>query len=238
VPNCVSYDPAFAYELAVIVEDGIKRMYVDQESIFYYLTLMNDNYAMPAMPEGDDVRPGILKGMYRYSKAKNTASKLKAQLLGSGAILPEVIKAAALLEQFGVAADVWSVTSYGELYRDGNMCDRWNMLHPSQKTRAPYVGECLNKTDGVIVAASDYLKVLPNAIDRWVSRPIVSLGTDGFGRSEGRAALREFFEVDARFIAVGALSALARDKQIDAKLVDKAIKDLGIDPEKKNPAIS
>jgi pyruvate dehydrogenase E1 component len=176
--------------------------------------------------------------MYRFSKAKNTASKLKAQILGSGAILPEVIKAAALLEQFGVAADVWSVTSYGELYRDGNACDRWNMLHPSQKARVPYVGECLNATEGVIVAASDYLKVLPNAIDRWVSRPIVSLGTDGFGRSEGRKALREFFEVDARFIAVGALSALAREKQIDAKLVDKAIKDLGIDPEKKNPAIS
>jgi pyruvate dehydrogenase E1 component len=193
---------------------------------------------MPAMPEGAEVKSGILKGMYRFSKAKNTAAKLKAQLLGSGAILPEVIKAAALLEQFGVAADVWSVTSYGELYRDGNACDRWNMLHPSQKARTPYVADCLNKTDGVIVAASDYLKALPNAIDRWVSRPIVSLGTDGFGRSEGRKALREFFEVDARFIAVGALSALAREKQIDAKLVDKAIKDLGIDPEKKNPAIS
>jgi pyruvate dehydrogenase E1 component len=238
VPNCLSYDPAFAYELAAIVEDGIKRMYVDQESIFYYLTLMNDNYAMPPMPEGADIKSGILKGMYRFSKAKNTASKLKAQLLGSGAILPEVIKAAALLEQFGVAADVWSVTSFGELYRDGNACDRWNMLHPSQKARVPYVAECLNKTEGVIVAASDYLKALPNSIDRWVPRPIVSLGTDGFGRSEGRKALREFFEVDARFIAVGALSALARDKQIDAKLVDKAIKDLGIDPEKKNPAIS
>jgi pyruvate dehydrogenase E1 component len=238
VPNCVSYDPAFAYELATIIEDGIRRMYVDQESIFYYLTLMNDNYAMPPMPEGADVKSGIVRGLYRFSKAKNTLAKLKAQLLGSGAILPEVIKAAALLEQFGVAADVWSVTSYGELYRDGNACDRWNMLHPSQKARAPYVGECLNRTEGVIVAASDYLKVLPNAIDRWVSRPIVSLGTDGFGRSEGRKALREFFEVDARFIAVGALSALARDKQIDAKLVDKAIKDLGIDPEKKNPAIS
>ena len=238
VPNCLSYDPAFAYELAAIVEDGIKRMYVDQESIFYYLTLMNDNYAMPPMPEGADIKSGILKGMYRFSKAKNTASKLKAQLLGSGAILPEVIKAAALLEQFGVAADVWSVTSFGELYRDGNACDRWNMLHPSQKARVPYVAECLNKTEGVIVAASDYLKALPNSIDRWLPRPIVSLGTDGFGRSEGRKALREFFEVDARFIAVGALSALARDKQIDAKLVEKAIKDLGIDPEKKNPAIS
>ena len=238
VPNCVAYDPAFAYELAAIIEDGIKRMYVDQESIFYYLTVMNDNYAMPPMPEGADVKSGILKGMYRFSKAKNTAAKLKAQLLGSGAILPEVIKAAALLEQFGVAADVWSVTSYSELYRDGNACDRWNMLHPSQKARVPYVAECLNKTDGVIVAASDYLKALPNSIDRWLPRPIVSLGTDGFGRSEGRKALREFFEVDARFIAVGALSALARDKQIDAKLVEKAIKDLGIDPEKKNPAIS
>ena len=238
VPNCVSYDPSFAYELAVIIEDGIKRMYVNQESIFYYLTLMNDNYVMPPMPEGADVKSGILKGMYRFSKAKNTASKLKAQLLGSGAILPEVIKAAALLEQFGVAADVWSVTSYGELYRDGNTCDRWNMLHPSQKARVPYVAECLNKTEGVIVAASDYLKALPNSVDRWLPRPIVSLGTDGFGRSEGRKALRDFFEVDARFIAVGALSALARDKQIDAKLVEKAIKDLGIDPEKKNPAVS
>ena len=241
VPNCLSYDPAFAYELAVIIEDGIKRMYVDQESVFYYLTLMNDNYAMPPMPEGpgnEAVRSGIVKGMYRFSKAKNTASKLKAQLLGSGAILPEVIKAAALLEQFGVAADVWSVTSYGELYRDGNACDRWNMLHPSQKARVPYVAECLNKTEGVIVAASDYLKALPNSIDRWLPRPIVALGTDGFGRSEGRKALRDFFEVDARFIAVGALSALARDKQIDAKLVEKAIKDLGIDPDKKNPAIS
>src|SRR6188474_1951873 len=161
VPNCLSYDPAFAYELAAIIENGIKRMYVDQESIFYYLTVMNEQYPMPPMPEGADVRPGILKGMYRYSKAKNTAAKLKAQLLGSGAILPEVIKAAALLEQFGVAADVWSVTSYGELYRDGNACDRWNMLHPSQKARVPYVAECLDKTEGVIVAASDYLKVLP-----------------------------------------------------------------------------
>jgi pyruvate dehydrogenase E1 component len=237
-PNCVSYDPAFAYEIAAIVEDGIRRMYKEQESIFFYLTLMNEQYAMPPMPEGDGVKPGILKGMYRFSKAKNTSAKLKAQLLGSGAILPEVIKAATLLEQFGVAADVWSVTSYGELYRDGNACDRWNMLHPAQKPRVPYVTECLAKAEGVIVAASDYVKALPNSIDRWVTRPIVSLGTDGFGRSEGRKALRDFFEVDARFVAVGALSAMAREKQIDPKLVEKAIKDLGIDPEKKNPAVS
>jgi pyruvate dehydrogenase E1 component len=236
VPNCVTYDPAFAYELAIIIEDGIRRMYQEQESIFYYLTVMNEQYAMPPMPEGS--KDGILKGMYRFSKAKNTAAKLKAQLLGSGAILPEVVKAAELLETFGVAADVWSVTSYGELYRDGNACDRWNMLHPSQKARVPYIAECLAKTEGVIVAASDYLKALPNSVDRWLPRQIVALGTDGFGRSEGRKALREFFEVDARFIAVGALSALAREKQIDSKLVEKAIKDLGIDPEKKNPAIS
>ncbi|HEV3216216.1 MAG TPA: pyruvate dehydrogenase (acetyl-transferring), homodimeric type [Vicinamibacterales bacterium] len=236
VPNCVSYDPAFAYELAVIIEDGIRRMYKEQESIFFYLTVMNEQYAMPPMPDG--ARAGILKGMYRFSKARNTAAKLKAQLLGSGAILPEVIKAAELLESFGVAADVWSVTSYGELYRDGNACDRWNMLHPAGKPRVPYVSECLGTADGVIVAASDYVKALPNSIDRWLPRPIVALGTDGFGRSEGRRALRDFFEVDARFVAVGALSALAREKQIDAKLVEKAIKDLGIDPEKKNPAVS
>jgi len=236
VPNCVSYDPAFAYELAVIIEDGIRRMYKDQESIFYYLTVMNEQYAMPPMPDG--ARDGILKGLYRVRKAKNPEARLKAQLLGSGAILPEVIRAADLLEMFGVAADVWSVTSYNELYRNGNACDRWNMLHPSEKPRVPYVTECLGGSEGVIVAASDYLKVLPNSIDRWLPRPIVSLGTDGFGRSEGRRALRDFFEVDARFVTVGALSALARDKQIDAKLVEKAIKDLGIDPEKKNPAIS
>jgi pyruvate dehydrogenase E1 component len=220
----------------VIIEDGIRRMYKEQESIFYYLTVMNEQYAMPPMPDG--ARAGILKGMYRFSKAKNSAAKLKAQLLGSGAILPEVIKAAELLESFGVAADVWSVTSYGELYRDGNACDRWNMLHPTGKPRVPYVTECLGTADGVIVAASDYVKALPNSIDRWLPRPIVALGTDGFGRSEGRKALRDFFEVDARFVAVGALSALAREKQIDAKLVEKAIKDLGIDPEKKNPAVS
>jgi pyruvate dehydrogenase E1 component len=238
VPNCLSYDPAFAYELAVIIEDGIKRMYVDQESVFYYLTVMNEQYAMPPMPEGDTVRSGILKGMYRYSRARNAGAKLKAQLIGSGAILPEVIKAATLLEQFGIAADVWSVTSYGELYRDGNACDRWNMLHPALLPRVPYVTQCLGDTAGVIVAASDYLKALPNSIDRWMPRPLISLGTDGFGRSEGRRALRDFFEVDARFVALGALSALARDKQIEAKVVEKAIKDLGIDPEKKNPAMS
>src|SRR5690606_12715773 len=165
-PNCISYDPAYAYELAVIIQDGIRRMYKEQESIFYYLTVMNEQYEMPPMPEGS--REGILKGMYRFSKASNTKAKLKAQLLGSGTILNEVRAAATLLEKYGVAADVWSVTSYQELYRDGLACDRWNMLHPAEKPKVPYVTQCLKDTEGVIVAASDYLKVLPCSIDRWM----------------------------------------------------------------------
>jgi pyruvate dehydrogenase E1 component len=236
VPNCVSYDPAFAYELAVIIQDGIRRMYHEQESIFYYLTVMNEQYAMPPMPEG--AREGILKGLYRFSKAPNEGAKLKAQLLGSGAILNEVIGAQKLLANYGVAADVWSVTSYQELYRDGHACDRWNMLHPSEPPRVPHVTQCLGGTEGVIVAASDYLKVLPDSVDRWMPRRVRSLGTDGFGRSEDRKHLREFFEVDSRFVALGTLAELAREGQLDQTVVAQAIKDLGINPEKNNPATS
>jgi pyruvate dehydrogenase E1 component len=235
-PNCISYDPAYAYELAVIVQDGIRRMYTEQESIFYYLTVMNEQYAMPPMPDG--ARDGILKGMYRLQPASNGGAGLKAQLLGSGAILNEVVAAQKLLEKYGVAADVWSVTSYQELYRDGHACDRWNMLHPAETPRVPYVTRCLKDTAGVIVAASDYLKVLPDAIDRWMPRRVRSLGTDGFGRSEERRALREFFEVDARFVALATLAELAADGQIDHTVVAQAIKDFGIDPEKRNPATS
>jgi pyruvate dehydrogenase E1 component len=235
-PNCVSYDPAYAYELAVIIQDGIKRMYVDQESIFYYLTVMNEQYAMPAMPDGS--REGILKGMYRLKLAGNPKAKLKAQLLGSGAILNEVVGAQQLLEKYDVAADVWSVTSYQELYRDGHATDRWNMLHPAETPRVSYVEQCLKDTQGVIVAASDYLKVLPDSIDRWMPRHIRSLGTDGFGRSEDRKHLREFFEVDARFIALATLAELAQDGKIDRKVVAQAMKDFGINAEKLNPAKS
>ena len=235
-PNCISYDPAYAYELAVIIQDGIRRMYKEQESIFYYLTVMNEQYEMPAMPEG--AREGIVKGMYRFSKSANGKSKLKAQLLGSGTILNEVIGAAKLLENYGVAADVWSVTSYNELYRDAHGAERWNMLHPGEKPKVPYVTQCLGETKGVIVAASDYLKVLPASIDRWMPRRVRSLGTDGFGRSEDRKHLREFFEVDARFVALAALAELAAGGELDAKVVAQAIKDFGIDPEKKNPAKS
>ena len=233
-PNCVSYDPAYAYELAVIIQDGIRRMYRDQESIFYYLTVMNEQYEMPAMPEG--AREGILKGLYRFSKASNGKAKLKAQLLGSGTILNEVREAARLLEKYGVAADVWSVTSYNELYREAHACDRWNMLNPGADAKVPYVTRCLKDTQGVIVAASDYLKVLPASIDRWMPRRVRSLGTDGFGRSEARKELREFFEVESRYIALATLAELAQNGEIDSKVVAQAMKDFGIDPAKKNPA--
>ena len=235
-PTCVAYDPAYAYELAVIIQDGIRRMYRDQESVFYYLSVMNEQYEMPAMPEGS--REGILKGIYRLAKASNTKAKLKAQLLGSGTILNEVVAAAKLLENYGVAADVWSVTSYNELYRDANACDRWNMLHPGEAPRVPYVTQALKDTEGVIVAASDYMKVLPASIDRWMPRRLRSLGTDGFGRSEARKELREFFEVESRYVALATLTELAQNGQLDAKVVAKAIKDFGINPEKKDPAKS
>jgi pyruvate dehydrogenase E1 component len=237
-PNCVSYDPAFAYELAVILQEGIRRMYGEGESVFYYLTVMNENYEMPNMPDAAGTREGILKGLYRFSQAPKAKGKPRAQLIGSGAILPEVIKAQGLLEKYGVQADVWSATSYGELYRDGHAAERWNMLHPGETPRVPYVTRVFADTQGPIVAASDYLKTLPDLIDRWLPRPLVSLGTDGYGRSESRADLRSHFEVDARFVTLATLAALARDGQIEPDIVQKAIKDLDVDPEKVNPAIA
>jgi pyruvate dehydrogenase E1 component len=237
VPNLRAYDPAFAYEIAVIIQDGIRRMYKDGENIFYYITVMNEQYAMPAMP--GDVKEGILNGMYRFRASENKKSKLRAQLFGSGAILREVLQAQEILEtKYGVAADVWSVTSYKQLYVDGNETDRWNRLHPGEKQRVPYVTSTLGDAPGVLVAASDYLKTLPNMISKWLPRRLASLGTDGFGRSEGRASLREFFEVDARFITLATLHELFIEGKIDRKLIDQAIKDLGIDPEKLNPVIS
>ena len=237
VPNLLAYDPAFAYEIAVIIEDGIRRMCQAQESLFYYLTVTNEPYAMPPMPEG--AREGILKGMYKFKAAENTRARRQAQLLGSGAILKETLKAQKILEEkYDVAADVWSVTSYKELYNEGHDAERWNMLHPTQAPRVPYVTSCLANTPGVIVAASDYVKALPDSIARWCPRPIVTLGTDGFGRSDSRRALRDFFEVDARFIALAALAALAAEKKVRPQVVEKAIKDLDINPNKVNPRIS
>jgi pyruvate dehydrogenase E1 component len=238
VPNLLAYDPAFAFEIAIIIQDGIRRMYVNGESIFYYLTVGNEPLPMPAMPSGPDVRGGILKGMYLFRPSQTKDPKLRAQLFGSGAIMFEVLKAQELLEKYGVAADVWSVTSYKELYRNGNDCERWNMLHPGEKPQVPYVTERLKNTAGVIVAASDYMKVLPESISQWMPRPLTALGTDGFGRSEGRAALRNFFEVDAKHIVLATLHALVRDKKIESKVAQQAIKELGINPEKPNPVIS
>ncbi|MBI3048867.1 MAG: pyruvate dehydrogenase (acetyl-transferring), homodimeric type [Acidobacteria bacterium] len=237
VPNLISYDPTFAYEIAVIIEDGIRRMYREGESVFYYITLMNEQYEMPPMPEG--ARDGILKGLYRLPPAEPKQGQPRAHLLASGAILNEALKAQQMLaSQYNVAADVWSVTSYQELYRDGHAAERWNRLHPGEKPRVPYVTQCLGDAEGAIVAASDYVKALPDAIDRWLPRRVVSLGTDGFGRSENRASLRDFFEVDARFITQAALAELAHIGALDAAVVGKAVKDLGINSEKPNPATS
>jgi pyruvate dehydrogenase E1 component len=236
VPNLLAYDPAYAYEIAVIVEEGIRRMYQEQESIFYYLTVMNEQYAMPSMPPG--AKDGILKGMYRFRAAEKPDAPLRAQLFGSGAILNETLRAQTLLdERYGVAADVWSVTSYGTLYRDGVAADRWNMLHAGEARQQPYLAECLAEAPGPIVAASDYVKALPNSISRWLPRRLVSLGTDGFGRSESRAALRDFFEVDARYIALATLSELAREGAIEMEVVFRALRELDIDPDKAHPAL-
>jgi pyruvate dehydrogenase E1 component len=237
LPNLLSYDPAFAYEIAVIVREGIRRMYEEQESVFYYLTVTNEFYPMPPMPPG--VEEGILKGMYRFRASENKRAKLRAQLFGSGAILREALRAQKMLEeQYGVAADVWSVTSYKELYREGHEVERWNMLHPAERPRIPYVTACLADAPGIFVAASDYVKALPDSVARWFPRPLVSLGTDGFGRSDTREALRGFFEVDARTITFAALSELAREKQVGPEILKKAMADLGIDPDKPNPMTS
>src|SRR5467141_1072269 len=212
-------------------------MYKEGESIFYYITVMNEPYVMPHMP--GDVKDGILKGMYKYKPASNKKAKLRAQLLGSGAILNEVLQAQEVLEKnYGVAADVWSVTSYKELYRNANDCVRWNMLHPKETPKVPYVTQALQDAPGPFIAASDYMKVLPESIAQWVPGKLFSLGTDGFGRSENRAALRDFFEVDAKHIVLATLTALARENKVALDTVQQAVKDLGINPEKVNPAIS
>jgi pyruvate dehydrogenase E1 component len=213
-------------------------MYQDQENIFYYVTIENEPYPMPPMPDG--AKEGILKGMYQFEKTTKKKPKAYANLLGSGAIMNETIKAKEILENdYNVAADVWSVTSYKELHRDALDTDRWNRLHPTQKQKTPYVTEQLSTDkDTIYVAASDYVKALPLSIASWIPGRLVALGTDGFGRSENRASLRDFFEVDAKHIVVATLHGLAQEGTIEMEEVEKAIDDLGIDPEKANPMIS
>lgn len=232
VPNCVSYDPTFAYELAVIVQDGMRRMYVDQENIFYYVTVMNENYAQPAIPPG--VEQGILRGMYLLQIGGR--GRVRATLLGSGTILREIIAAAELLEaDFGVPADVFSAPSFSELRREALECERWNLLHPAETPRVPYVQQLFADRDGPTVAATDYMRNVPDQIRQWVKGTYVTLGTEGYGRSDSRAALRKHFEVDRHFIALAALKALADEGKIDRATVATAITKYGIDPEKSDP---
>ena len=232
VPNCVSYDPTYAYELAVIIQDGLRRMIAEQENIFYYITCMNENYVHPPMPSG--VEDGILRGMYLLQVGGQ--GQVRVQLMGSGTILREVLAAAELLhEEFGVPSDVWSVTSFNELRRNALATERWNQLHPEDKPRSSYLEQCLGKRKGPFVAATDYMKIVPDQVQRWMPGRYVTLGTDGYGRSDGRAALRQFFEVDRRYITVTALKALADDGVLDQQTVAKAIKKFGIDPKKPDP---
>jgi len=232
IPNCVAYDPAFAYELAVIVQDGLRRMYAEQQNVFYYVTCMNENYAHPAMPQGAE--QGILQGMYLLQRGGR--GKVRVNLFGSGTILREVLAAAQTLEQdYGVPADVFSVTSFSELRREALDAERWNMLHPGEPPRAPYVQQCLEGQQGPFVAATDYMRTVPDQIRKWVPGRYAVLGTDGFGRSDSRAALRGFFEVDRRWVTVAALKALADEGRLDLATVKAAIERFGIDPEKPNP---
>ncbi len=235
IPNCISYDPTFSYELAVIIQDGLRRMYSLEENVFYYLTVMNENYHHPAMPEG--VEEGILKGLYKFRASSKDDGKTPAvQLLGSGTILNEVIAAADILEsEYGVAANIWSATSMNELRREGLEAERWNILHPDEKPKLSYVEACLQDENGPVIAATDYMKSYADSIRAFVPSRYVVLGTDGFGRSDDRQSLRDHFEVNHKYIVVTALSALFEDGSINADQVNKAIKQFGIDPEKPSP---
>ncbi len=232
IPNCVSYDPTYAYELAVIIQDGLRRMIGEQENVFYYITCMNENYVHPPMPSG--VKDGILKGMYQLQVGGK--GKIRVQLMGSGTILREVIGASELLSNdFDIPSDIWSVTSFNELRREALATERWNQLHPEQDPRQSYLESALAHREGPYVAATDYMKIVPDQIQRWMPGTYVTLGTDGYGRSDGRDALRRFFEVDRRYIAVTALKALADDGKVDQKTVAEAIAKYGIDPDKPDP---
>ena len=235
VPNCVSYDPAFAYEIAVIVQDGIRRMYEEQEDVFYYLTVYNETYPMPAMPKG--VEQGILSGLYKYRAAARPGKLPRVHLFGSGPLINEALRAQEILRgKYKVAADVWSVTSYNQLYRDALACQRWNRLHPGQKVRVPHIADALDGEPWPIVATSDFVSSVAERLCPWTPAGMCILSTDGFGRSDARADLRRFFETDAEHIVLGALRELARLKQFDAKKLPNVIKDLGIDADTPDPA--
>ncbi|GJL83046.1 MAG: pyruvate dehydrogenase E1 component [marine bacterium B5-7] len=234
IPNCIAYDPAYAYELAVIIQDGMRRMYKEQENVYYYITCMNENYVHPAMPDGAE--EGILKGMHRLSKSRRRSKRLLVHMLGSGTILNEVLAAAKLLkDDFDIDSDVWSVTSFNELAREGRDNERYNLLHPGGKQRQPYVTQCLSGDNAPVVAATDYICAHADQIRQFIPQRYTVLGTDGFGRSDTRAELRRFFEVDRHYVAVAALKSLADEDLIAVSKVKDAIKLYGVDPKKPNP---
>jgi pyruvate dehydrogenase E1 component len=235
IPNCVSYDPTFAYEVAVIVQDGLRRMYAEQEDIYYYITTLNENYGHSALPEGAE--EGIKKGMHLLQAGDTTKGAPRVQLLGCGAILREVIAAADLLrDDWGVAVDVWSCPSFTELGRDAVDAERWNLLHPGETPRRSWVEQCLGGRDGPVVAATDYIRMFADQIRPFVRQRYRVLGTDGFGRSDYRKKLRHFFEVDRHWVTLAALESLALDGVVPAARVGEAIRKYGIDPDKPNPA--
>jgi len=234
IPNCVSYDPTFAYEVAVIIQDGLRRMFKDQDDVYYYITLMNENYPHPAMPKGAE--EGIRRGMYLFREGAGKKNTPRVQLLGCGTILREVIAAAELLQNdFGIAADVWSCPSFNELRRDGLAAERWNLLHPSQPPRKSYVEECLDGRQGPVIASTDYMRAFAEQIGPFVPQRYVCLGTDGFGRSDYRVALRKFFEVNRHYVVVAALKSLADQGVLPKAKVAEAIATYGIDPERPPP---
>jgi pyruvate dehydrogenase E1 component len=233
IPNCVSYDPTYAYEVAVIVQDGLRRMIGDQEDVFYYITVMNENYHHPEMPAGAE--EGIIRGLYPLSKGAGKKNAPHVQLLGSGTILREVEAAAELLKDYGVVADVWSAPSFNELRRDGLDAERWNLLHPDEQPRVPWITQQLAGKPGPVIVATDYMKTYADQVRQFVPAPYVVLGTDGFGRSDTREKLREFFEVDRRWVALAALKALADAGTIERSVLAKAIAAFGLDPNKPNP---
>jgi pyruvate dehydrogenase E1 component len=235
IPTLMTYDPAFGYELAVIIADGMRRMFVNGEDIFYYLTLYNENYAMPPMPDG--ARDGILKGLYRF-KSGPDGKKAKAHIFGSGPIINQALKAQQILaERYNVSADVWSATNYKQLRNEGIQCKRWNMLHPGAAPKKSYVETLLSKEKGAFIAVSDNMRIVPEQIAQWVPGGLMALGTDGFGRSETRANLRRFFEIDAECTVIGTLHALSEKGLVEKQTVEKAIKDLGVNPEKIYPQL-
>ena len=232
IPSCYSYDPSFAYELAVILQDGLKRMYEDMESAFYYITITNENYPQPAMPEG--VEEGIRKGAYLFKKASGKGKTV--QLMGSGSILQEVMSAADLLKNdWAVEADIWSVPGINQLAREGSECERWNLTHPEQEKKVPYLTEILKEHEGPFVISTDYIRAYPEQIRRFIPGSLTVLGTDGYGRSDSREQLRRFFEIDRYYIAAAALKGLADQGKLEASVVAEALKKYKIEPDKPNP---